>query len=351
MGVVTRAFDSFVDAVPVFWLTGNPLSRTYLRRSVLIACFPVGSNVAALIFYRPLAVGGLAWLWILYYCAFEFWLLFTARRLFRTGKWATTYLDALLLDSSDIDVARFLLSRRTSLTQVAVCSTVATALIVAVGLVQPSLQGALEIGPASYIAVGLVAFTAMNGGYWAFVWLRLLNLLAGTDRLAVRHEDPLRTPALQALLATSQQIQFMTLITFLAGEAPMVLDLILWRGSAAVIVVNVVVPLVSLLFVLASILLPHHYLTRVIRREKSETLRLIISGKALDSTFSGDPGARPLLEETSKMSYAERVHIYSLVSSFPETTYSRAGVGQIILAVTTLGIPPIAQLVHQLISG
>jgi hypothetical protein len=59
--------------------------------------------------------------------------------------------------------------------QLAICLSTAGTFCVAIALIALAVRGHLETGLASYLAVALASFTAINGGYWIIALLAALR--------------------------------------------------------------------------------------------------------------------------------------------------------------------------------
>jgi hypothetical protein len=351
-GTLTHAFDAAVSRNLALRVTGNPLRRLYPYRSVILASIPAAWNVAAARWLPSLAISGAAWWWLCYFCGIELLLLLGGRGLFRGARRTMSHLDAMLIDAEDAQAVLALLSsRRLRYGQFAVSLIVASGFATALGLVAPALHNRLDIDVASYLAVILVAFTGMSGGSWIYLWLRVLRVPIAATHLNVRREDPIRSPGIQAMLSASAYIQLMTLLAFVVAEIPVVVLLTLARNSIPVIVVNIAAPLLALSFVLSSIIVPHRSLSRLVSEERDKTLRIIVTGTALDSDRRPITGAKALLDATSAMTYLDRMTLYQLVASMRTLTYSRGSLAQILIAILTLALPYAVSAIFHLIAG
>jgi hypothetical protein len=216
----------------------------------------------------------------------------------------------------------------------------------ALWFVAPALTHKLSIGPASYLAVGLVIFSIVNGGYWIIASVILLRALHLKNSIAVRRLDPLRTPAFLELNSFYAVAAAFTTAVFVIMEVPALLVLILAHRSPLVVALNVLAPLLALSFVVPITILPRSYLSKMIIREKARTLKIIAAGHNGENTH----GVAELEGVVKNLSILDRMQLYSLTSQMPETTYTKGARLQLSLGIATIIVPYAAQAIRYLTS-
>ena len=344
--ISSSAARSILEHVPALSFSSDlrPTSAFQLK-ALSISLLPLALNGALFAVTPANAVSGVAWVWLLYFGGIIFFLLQSMRYMFARAISTMPSFAALLPEREDRQsLTRTLnIAGRRSL-QFGASLSSAVAFMVALWFIAPALTHKLSIGPASYLAVGLVIFNLVSGGYWIIASVIILRALLLKSSIAVRRLDPLRTPALLELNKFYAAAAAFTLAVFLIMEVPAVLVLVLAHRSPLVIALNILAPIVALSFVIPITILPRSYLSRVITREKARTLEIIVTGRADKDTY----GAAELASIVKKMSISDRMQLYSLTSQMPETTYSRGARLQLTLGVATIIVPYVAQAIKYL---
>jgi hypothetical protein len=351
---MTEAFKESLPGVPALFLADDPLKGGPLPlfRIIGSASLPLLLNCVLLIFLPEEAVTGVAWAWLAYFAALQIYLLLAGRWVLLRWLSAMEFADSLLPFQEDRERIRHLFksAARTPI-QLAVCSVTSIIFILAAILATPVLTHRLDIGPASYFAIGLVVFVGMNGGYWIVLMVLFLRAVQRTHVVAVRRLDPLRTPAITELTKASEATAVLTLITFFLAELPVVASLVLAHRNPIVLTLNVAAPIFALAFVLSIMILPQYLLSQLVTREKARTLQIIANGQLADSSDASLPGASDLKDGTLKLNLTDRYQLYSTATSMAETTYGRSGVLRLFVAVVTIALPYIVQAILHFVNA
>lgn len=339
---VTRAAKLISQDIPTLFIVGTDLRprMIFQIKTLSLSLIPLCLNTALFLISPANAVTGMAWLCLLYFGAIQLFLLQTMRFLFSRSISAMPFIDALLPNQKDREFLahKLRIAGRRPMQLVASLGSAVT-FMVAIWFIAPALSHKLSIGPASYLAVGLVIFSVVNGGYWIITSIILLKALHRRNLLAVRRLDPLRTPALLELNKLYATAAASTTAVFLIMEVPVLLVLALAHRSPIVVALNILAPFVALSFVIPITILPRFYLSRMIAREKGRTLEIIATGHADKDTY----GATELIRTVKKLSISDRMQLYSLTSQMPETTYTKGALLQVSLGIATIIVPYIAQ--------
>jgi hypothetical protein len=291
------------------------------------------------------AVSGTAWIWLAYFALITLYLLQTHRYLFWRFVSVAPYFDALLPAKKDREsLTRILMTASRKSLQLVVSIGCAVIFLLFAWAAAPALAPRLSIGPASYLAVFIVIFLAAHGGYWIIVTVILLRALREKRSIAARRLDPLQTPALLELNKFYGAAGAFTTTVFPITEVPVIFALLLAHRTPAVVVVNVLAPLVALSFLLPIATLPRSYLTALVVREKRRTLEIIMTGH-VDQEVCG--GAN-LWERIRRLSLPSRMQIYSFTASMPETTYTRGSFAQLGLGIAAIVVPYVIQVIRYL---
>lgn len=341
---LTSTVSSISKNVPALIFVGSDLAPTlaFQLKTIFISLIPLCLNAVLFAVTPANAVSGMAWIWLLYFGGIVFYLLQSMRFLFSRAISTMPSLDALLPEREDRQfLVRILITTGRRSLQLGASLSSAAAFMVALWFIAPALTHRLSIGPASYVAVGLVIFCIINGGYWIIASVVLLRAFHLRNSVAVRRLDPLRTPALLELNRFYAVAAAFTTAVFLIMEAPALLVLVLAHRSPLVVALNILAPLVALSFVIPITILPRAYLSRVITKEKGRTLEIIATGRA----DMGTCGAAELKSIVKKLSIPERMQLYSLTSQMPETTYTKGARLQLSLGIATIIVPYVAQAI------
>jgi hypothetical protein len=349
---LTEEFHQLSRRVLVMRWTGNPMSREVMPyiRIAIISVVPLCLNVVLLETFPKQSVSGTAWAWLSYFAGLQIYLLCAIRWLFFQCLSAMPFIDCLLPQRDRITGQRLLRIAASTLMQMTASLLVSTTLCVALALMAPALDPRLEIGPASYLTLALAAFIGMNGGYWIISILLLFRAVHQSSPVAVRRIDPLRTPAILVIVRTSNAGAMLTLIAFVLFELPLAATLALAPKNHVVILTNVLAPLFALIFVLAVMIFPHYYFSGLVSREKARTLQIISTGQAADVAYQDLRFVSEFVHEVRRLGFAEQLQLYSITSSMPDTTYSKAALAQMGLAVIAIALPYIAQGIFHFIT-
>lgn len=345
---MTHAARSILKGVPGLSLIGTDLNLSFgfHLRALGLSLAPLCLNTILYSVKPADSVSGIAWAWLAYFAAIALYLIHSLRYLFSLFISTTPFVDGLLPRREDrISLARILIDAGRRPFQLAISLGGAAVFVGAARVIAPSLARYLRVGPASYLAVSLAIFLGVSGGYWIIVSVILLRALQQKDSIAVRRLDPLRTPAILELTRSYGMAAALTTTTFLIAEVPVLIVLALSHRSPFVVALNVLAPLVALSFVIPITLLPRSYLSKIVVREKARTLEMLTIARADE----GACGAIELMSLIKKLSIVDRMRLYSLTSSMPETTYTKGALTQLTLGIATIIVPYIVQAVSYLI--
>lgn len=349
---LTEEFRQLSRRFLVIRWTGSPTSRKVrpYARIAIISALPLCLNFMLLQTFPRQSVSGIAWVWLGYYTGLQIYLLCAMRWLFFRCLSAMPFIDRLLPRRDRITGQRLLRAAGSTLMQMTTALSLSAALCVALALMAPALSRNPGIGPASYLALGSSTFIGMNGAYWIISILLFFRVVYQSSPVAVRRIDPLRTPVISVIIRTSNAGAALTLIAFVLLELPLVAALAIAPKNHVVILTNIFTPLFALIFVLAVMILPHYYFSGLVSREKKRTLQIISTGQAADVADQDLRFVSEFVREVRQLGFAEQLQLYSMTSSMPDTTYSKAALAQIGLAVLAIALPYIAQGIFFLIT-
>ena len=331
---LTQAAHAVMKNVPVLFLIGSDLqpSLAFQIKAILISLIPPILNAALFALAPSLAASGKGWGWLIYSSGVVYFLLQSVRFLFSRFVSGVPFIDGILLQRNDRErIAHTIAVAGGRLLQLSISVSGAVIFVGVVWAMDPTLNQRV----ATYIAVALIIFIGMSGGYWTIIAVILLAILRHVEAVAIRRLDPFRTPAFLEINNSYNAAAALTTVSFVLAEIPALAVLAQAHKSPAAVTLNVLGPLVALSFVIPITALPRSYLGSIIAREKARTLKIIITGQSIKGIY----GSAELADVLHDLDVPERMQLYSLVGSMPESTYTRGTVIQLILGVAAIIIP------------
>jgi len=346
--------------VLLFRLTGltrwRSRQKELCRLGGILVAGPVALNLVLVLLGAPGRVSGIAWAWLAYFGGLAT-LIFVASA---TG-WSRLEEAADSINDLIVDVGAR--RRIESLFvwylryPVQISALVLGALTWAIFLwaSQPYLGQRLQLGIASFLAVSIAGAATAGGTYWALVLIIMARRIQAARDLRIRWLDPSRTEGIAQLSGGYSYGLPWAVAALAATEVPVVYARSLAPESTALLVANIVAPLLAVSATLGWSILPHLWLTKIIAREKRTILsglaEYIAPGSEVDYRADAWPHDTALAQQLAEKPQDELVALYAAVASSPQSSFPTSGVVQYTAALGTLLLPFLAERILALLAA
>jgi hypothetical protein len=236
---------------------------------------------------------------------------------------------------------------------------------------RPDLEGRLDIGLASYAAVGITSALGVNAAYWVLSLLHFTHALQEVSPLNVRWVDPARSPGIVALARGFNYAAPYGAALLALAEFPLIYAYTLAPNSLALLIGNLVAPLIAFAAPISWITLSHIWLSRIIVREKRRILAIVeqyiqrptTSRSLLDlilrfrspvnkaESGTGDEGYSSLDTHLQRLVIADQITIYRAIAASSESTFSSAALVQYSAALVAISLPYIVRAIPSVLRG